>query len=496
MISTIKLKSYSNVKKEKQIVGLLKPWQNTTSSFIKTFKKQTYNGETIPKQAKTKTEDLEFTTLLNARQVKSAYNQALGSYNSYLTNKQNSIRQTITNSQLNNDVKTTLYRINAQKAWFIKNFELNWVIDTQTGELKIPTKSDYKNNNIIIESLLVNDDLMKLARHIFKYDKVSLPNLKKSRTLVMDGIIAQRSENNKTKTFDYWLKITTLNKGKPVNIPFKTNQYFEKRVKKAIKFNNAIQINIGEDNKVKYGFILEDENALKRNNDNVLAVDSNFNKSNLFSDNLGRLFGGKFVEWIIDMDDRLTKRLKYLQSNNLSIKNDDVYNGLLKRIRDYSKNEIHRIVNRLIIDKDDVSLLVFESLDFRGGGLSKRMNRLLSRMGRRVLRVKLDRVGDSHGVSVLKVNASYTSQSCSNCKYLSKSNRRNQLFVCGCCGKKVHADTNSPRNILDRRSIKNEDVFKGLNKYKIRDRLLAEHGSVCAFHARSLNRVAGTDDLL
>lgn len=438
MISTTSLDHNSNLAKTRQIIALLNPWQQALNDFIVAFNYNTQQGLKNPKQALTKTSDLNFTTVLNARQIKSVYSQAYSNYTSYLALKTLTIRKMISKSSINNTYKTILYRINAKHAWFKKDFELAWVLNNQTGELSIPKTKDYKTSDQLV-FLPVEPDLMKLSRHMFKYSKGKLPNLKNTRTMIMDGIIAQRQENNYSKSFDYWLKITTLTKGQPVLIPIRTNQYFEKKLKQAKKFLNTVQVQVSEENNVKINFIIEEYNATQRKDNVIIGMDSNFNDDNLFSTDNGGLYGGAFVKWLKQMDDKIIKRQKYIQQKELLLKNDDQYKRLNKRIRDYTKNEIERIVNKLIKNKN-VSELVVEELDFRGGGLSKKMNRLLTRMGRKALNDKLARIQDSDGVKVLKVNPAYSSQECSKCGYVDKANRQGRVFKCKCCKYKLHAD--------------------------------------------------------
>ncbi len=124
---------------------------------------------------------------------------------------------------------------------------------------------------------------------------------------------------------------------------------------------------------------------------------------------------------------------------------------LQARIGDYLANEIGRLLNRLAAD--DIGELVVERLDFRGGGLSKRMNRLCTRTGRRALKARLARLTERHGIAVTMVPAPYSSQQCSGCGYVHKTNRKSQSrFACGFCGKKLHADVNASRTVASRRS--------------------------------------------
>jgi IS605 OrfB family transposase len=54
------------------------------------------------------------------------------------------------------------------------------------------------------------------------------------------------------------------------------------------------------------------------------------------------------------------------------------------------------------------------------------------------------------GKMVLFVNPKYTSQRCSRCGHVARSNRHGSEFVCKRCGFQIHADLNAARNISDR----------------------------------------------
>jgi IS605 OrfB family transposase len=53
------------------------------------------------------------------------------------------------------------------------------------------------------------------------------------------------------------------------------------------------------------------------------------------------------------------------------------------------------------------------------------------------------------GIKVKYINPKYTSQSCSKCNKIKKSNRKDNLYSCE-CGNHVHADLNASRNIANK----------------------------------------------
>ncbi|MFD1211731.1 zinc ribbon domain-containing protein [Arthrobacter sp. GCM10027362] len=120
-------------------------------------------------------------------------------------------------------------------------------------------------------------------------------------------------------------------------------------------------------------------------------------------------------------------------------------------MRAYIANEVNRLLNRL--SRQDIAGLVVEKLDFRGGGLGKRPNRLITRFGRAAVRRKLTALREDTGLGVSEVNPAYSSQECSGCHFMHRLNRASRdKFVCRFCGKRLDADINGARVLVPRRS--------------------------------------------
>jgi len=153
------------------------------------------------------------------------------------------------------------------------------------------------------------------------------------------------------------------------------------------------------------------------------------------------------------LDDKITKRMAYLQKIGRRPSQDRKYRKLVRRLRDFLKNEVNRYINRLVELYRPAGIVV-EKLDFRGQNLSRRMNRLLSRFGKRIVREKLKSLQELYGIEVIETNPAYSSQECSGCGYVDKKNRKStQEFECQACGKRVNAQVNSAQNLLRRRSV-------------------------------------------
>jgi putative transposase len=161
-----------------------------------------------------------------------------------------------------------------------------------------------------------------------------------------------------------------------------------------------------------------------------------------------------------ELDALLAPYTADLQRRGVPLRTDPYHQTLHARVTGYVTNEIGRLLNR-IADRDGehaVLGLVVEKLDFRGGGLSRRMNRIATRTGRKVLQARLVALRAKHGIAITEVPSPWTSCQCSGCGYTAKTNRPNRSrFRCRFCGLTLHADMNAARVILSRRSRQTPD---------------------------------------
>jgi IS605 OrfB family transposase len=177
-----------------------------------------------------------------------------------------------------------------------------------------------------------------------------------------------------------------------------------------------------------------------------------FGMNTLFATSAGDLLGRGFLVWLRRVDTQLSELTASLQRQNIKLSASRRYRKFQSRIRAHVRNEINRIMNQLV-ELYHPKTLVLERLDFRYGGLSRTMNRLLSRCGRGAVADKLKSLAEEQGIAVVLVDPAYTSQQCSRCSYIDHRNRHGARFFCRHCGYKSHADINASRSILLRRSL-------------------------------------------
>lgn len=454
-------------------------FERATKAYEKALEK---GGELAPLEDVLKNiEKHAIQTPLSARYVQCCYSQAYEAYSSWTALLVEQVKTYLGFSSVEDELidgqpfLTTCYRINKDKHWYQKP-TLGWALNAD-GNLVVPTKE----NPAVIERE-VPAIIMKFVRRLVKQARksISLPDLSKIRTLKLDEKVAKLEVTTNAHYVDSWLKLSTLDKGKPVYIPLKNNPYYMELLKTGERVP-FVQVSLNG-GKLTVSPILAHEKSPLRTGGGELGLD--FGMVTMFTTSTGERHGITSFNMLKIWDDILLKKTKELQAQGKPFKSDPTYNSLQSKIRSFIKNEIGRILNKLA--NKGYAVFIVEKLDFRGGGLSRRMNRLLARTYRKAIKDKLTRLEEKFGVTTIEVNAAYTSQECSKCGFVSKGNRKSQsAFHCACCGHKVNADVNAARNIVKRRSF-DVELRAYACEHKVRitrclilERLLHKHKRFC-----------------
>lgn len=344
---------------------------------------------------------------LSARQLKSVTNQVNTSLRSWQELTKRNVRAMIRNGIYSDDERHELNRINVRAEWW----------------------TDPRTTTMVEASL----------------QDIPFPNVGRNRTMVMDSIVCMVEDAEGT-AHDTWLRVSTLTKGKPVLVPVSRKGYFGSRPGDEA---GVTQVRVAEDGTVTFSRVKQFPVAAPRTEGVSVGLD--WGLASLFTTSDGRRLGTRLYGWLQERDAELNTLTADLQRRGIKPNQSKRYRRLNNRIREYVRNEVGRLLN--LIAADDVREIVTETLDFRHGGLSRRMNRILSRAGRGAVKAKLAALTETHGITVTEVNPAYTSQECDGCGYADRSNRRSQSrFECRFCGKKLHADIKAARTILGRRS--------------------------------------------
>jgi putative transposase len=176
----------------------------------------------------------------------------------------------------------------------------------------------------------------------------------------------------------------------------------------------------------------------------VLALD--FGINTLLATSEGDLLGRRFKEKLIPIATRATKIAGREQQAGRKPRDCHAYRDLITRMRGLIDTEVNRTLNHAVA-LHRPRVLAVEKLDFRGMGLSRKLNRILSNCGRGAVEKKLNDLAERYGIEIHEVDPAYTSQTCSCCGYVDKRQRQGEKFHCRHCGRRMHADVNGARNI-------------------------------------------------
>ena len=353
-----------------------------------------------------------------------------GSLKSYISNRKNDLKRIVNKSSLSDEIKHSLHKVNKTNAWFEK------------------------------ENFLAR----KIIKHILNKNRFPKTN---RINMVLNTKVYTLEENNETKSCSFHIKLKTCEgRGETVTLSLRTNDRFEEifneKKYNGLCLNNSIQINFEhKTNKLKtiglsLSFIKYDnENSLTNEHRYISKTERiafDFGLKNLFSLDTGDVYGKGFMKKLSYYDTSLQKLVSELKlrNKNYKLRTNKRYNRLVKTIREFIKNETNRCLNRIVV-KHKPSVIVMEDLNFQNSDMSGRMNRLVSNCGLSNVNLKLNCLNEEYGIKVEKVYAPYSSQECLVCGFTDKGNRVSRdLFVCGCCGKKMSSDIKSSRTIKGR----------------------------------------------
>ena len=270
-----------------------------------------------------------------------------------------------------------------------------------------------------------------------------------------------KSESTKQES---WLEIRGF-KGTRIYIPVEKTSFYSKSMSGG-KECSVTQLHLDRDGKLVIHRVVQQDNTPLRQKGKDIGID--WGLTNLISTSEGQLLGLSLYPWLKERDQELLELTRSLQHQGIKPRSSRRYRALNRRIRQYVKNEVGRVLNRLA--EQDIKSITCEDLDFRGRSLSRRTRVIVSRAGRSAFKQKLADLTENHGIEIHSVNPAYTSKQCSGCGLIADKQRKGSSFQCLHCGKTLHADVNAARNIIGRRSAPN-DGFRYCSKESILDYL-------------------------
>lgn len=272
-------------------------------------------------------------------------------------------------------------------------------------------------------------------RQAFKIFKSWCRNKKKGEKPIFDGFMilderfveVQKGKNS----FDYWVKIATLEKGKPIIVPFKSynyaNDYFTEW--KLDKGGRLVK------NANSWFLILtfEKETLAKKETGKIIGIDIGVKK--LIVDSNKKEYG-KDIEKLMDKIQRKQQNSKAFKR---ALKERDYY--INKTVKELPLKETKTIVMENIGD--------IKRNTKKEKRLRKEFRSKFQRWTYPKLMCRIRQLAETNGVHCLLISPAYTSQTCLMCGFVHKLNRNGEIFECRNCGYAADADWNASLNILN-----------------------------------------------
>jgi IS605 OrfB family transposase len=194
---------------------------------------------------------------------------------------------------------------------------------------------------------------------------------------------------------------------------------------------NTICLQRNHVGQLSISLIYEKKEQIKKEHGETVGIDLGYNK--LITTSNGITYG-----------EHLKPIYQKLANKKRGSKN---YNQLLQ----HKKCEINHIINEFVKEQNIYQLYCEDLKELRKASKmsTKELNKQQYFTYAQVL-TKLDSMAQTEGFYLTKVNPAYTSQTCSNCGDIDKSNRQGEIYQCKSCGMIMDADINAAINILHR----------------------------------------------
>lgn len=256
-----------------------------------------------------------------------------------------------------------------------------------------------------------------------KREKKTKPVLKKI-VMELDSRFIKIAQN--INFFDFWIRLSSVGDKIILNLPSQRHYHFNKFLKEGWTIKNSIRLRINE-NGYFADIFFEKKAPVIRTQGKTKAIDIGYKKLIVSSD--GEFIGNSSIYEKISHKKHGSKAFK-----RALIERNELVNTSCKQL-----------------DLDNVKVLYAEKLKNvkhkSKGKIRKKFNGKLQRWTYPKVLEKLSMLCEEGGILFTKIPPQYTSQCCSKCGVICKSNRKGEVYKC-VCGNIMDADLNAARNIL------------------------------------------------
>jgi hypothetical protein len=286
-------------------------------------------------------------------------------------------------------------------------------------------------------------------------------------------VVVEPSEDS---TFDYWLRISTLDKGNPLCVPVRLASY-HKQALEGHTLNTSTTLHKRKG--VWWLTLSFDQDVPVQTDPSAPCVGVDVGIANFITTSTGKHYGtfhGKLAKR--HKRDREKRRRKAKLRACLKKKGvgklPSTSSESGQRLSRHVRQEINRAVNQMILDHPDARI-VYEDLSVASMRFkAKAMNAYLYASNLAHVPEQIAWATAKRGMAAHTVTAAYSSQECHCCHYVDRANRPEQVtFACVMCHHRDHADHNAAANLARRMS--DQELAACKNKGEVKALLLWRH---------------------
>jgi len=286
-------------------------------------------------------------------------------------------------------------------------------------------------------------------------------------------VVIEASEDS---TFEYWLRISTLDKGHPLRVPVKLAAYHKKALTEK-KLNTSTTL--CKRNGCWWLTLSFDEEVPLQTEQDAPLVGVDVGIANFLTTSTGKQYGtfhGKLARrHKRDREKRRRKaKLRACLKKKGVAKLPSTSSVTGQRLTRHVRQEINRAVALMIQDHPDAHI-IYEDLSVACMRFKARsMNAYLYASNLAHIPEQIKWATVKRGMAAHTVKAAYSSQECSRCHSVDRANRvSQQTFCCVHCGYQDHADHNASLNLASR--WEDQELAACQNKGQIKALLLRRH---------------------
>jgi len=291
-------------------------------------------------------------------------------------------------------------------------------------------------------------------------------------------------EEADASTFDYWLKVSTLDKGTPLLIPVKLADYHKEQLTdsetgKRRKINSSVTLNKRDE--VWWLTLSYDELVAVQTKPDAPVIGIDVGIANFLTTSDGITYGtfnGRLRER--QKRDREKRRRKAKLRKCLEKKGvareklPSTSSATGQRLIRHVRQEINRATN-LCFNEHEGCQFAYEQLSVASMRHKARaMNAYMRASNLAHIPDQITWNATKRGVQATRVKCAYSSQECHMCHYVDRKNRPNQqTFCCRACGHTTHADKNASQNIAAR--LGDLELRACANRHEVKALLMRRH---------------------